>query len=39
MEEINEKEDFDLRLRFFIGYRTSPEGLPDKSQKPYWNPV
>jgi hypothetical protein len=31
---MNEKEDFDPRLRFLIGYRTSPEGLPDKSRKP-----
>jgi hypothetical protein len=35
MEEINEKEDFYPRLRFLIGYRKSPEGLPDKSRKPY----
>jgi hypothetical protein len=26
-------------MRFFIGGRTSPGGLPDKSRKPYWNPV
>jgi hypothetical protein len=39
MEEINEKEDFDSRLRFLIGYRTSLMGLPDKFRKPYWNPV
>jgi hypothetical protein len=34
MEEINEKEDFYTRLRFLIGYRTSPEGLSDKCEKP-----
>jgi hypothetical protein len=35
MEEINENEDFDPRLRFLIGYQTSPEELPDRSGKPY----
>jgi hypothetical protein len=39
MEEINEKEDFDTKLRFLIEYRTSPEGLLDKYEKPYWNSV
>jgi hypothetical protein len=33
MEEINKKEDFDPKLRFLIGYRTSPKGLSDKSEK------
>jgi hypothetical protein len=39
VEEINEKEDFDPKLRFLIGYWTSPKGLLDKSKKSYWNPV
>jgi hypothetical protein len=39
MEEMNKKEDFDPKLRFFIGYQTNPEGLPDKFGKPYWNPM
>jgi hypothetical protein len=39
MEEINEKEVFYPKLRFFIGYRISTKGVSDKSRKPYWNPV
>jgi hypothetical protein len=39
MDEINQKEDFDLRMEFLLGGRTCSRGLPDKSRKPYWNPM
>jgi hypothetical protein len=39
MEEINQKWRFWFKLRFLMKDQTSAEGLPDKSRKPYWNPV
>jgi hypothetical protein len=39
MEETNQKWRFWSKLRFLNVYRTSPEGLRDKSRKPYWNLV
>jgi len=38
-EEIHQMWGIWLELRFLIGGRTSPEGWPDKSGNPYWNPV
>jgi hypothetical protein len=39
MDEINQKEDFDPTMEFLLGGQTCPGGLPDKFEKPYWDPV
>jgi hypothetical protein len=39
MDEVNQKEDFDPRMKFLLRSWTCPGGLPDKSEKPYWNSV
>jgi hypothetical protein len=39
MDEMNQKEDFDPKKDFLLRSRTCLGGLPNKSRKPYWNPV
>jgi hypothetical protein len=39
MDEINQKMKILIQNRIFAGRPECPGGLPDKSRKPYWNPV